>query len=150
MRATLGIIAGIIVALAVQAGVDWITAIFYPYPITDMWDRQQVSEAMATRPTAALLLTVLGYFLAGLIGGLVAKAIGRRGWICWVPPGFMAFIALLIALNYPLAEWAWFATFVAPLVGGLIANHLVAARAPAVEAPAAPAPRAEPDADANL
>ncbi len=148
MRAILAILAGIIVALAVQAGVDWVTSQLYPYAITDIWDRRQVSDAMAARPTAALLLTVLGYFLAALAGGVVAKLIHRRGWACWVPAGVMAAIALILALAYPLAEWAWFATFVAPLIGGLIANHLVAADAVAA-APAAPA-AAEPEADASL
>ena len=145
MRAILGILAGIIAALVVQAGVDFATSLAYPYPITDLWDRQQVSEAMATRPTAALVLTVLGYFLGALAGGVVGKLIARRGWACWVPAGVMAAIALLIALNYPLAEWAWFATFVAPLIGGLIANHLVAEGEPAT-APPAPASEASVDA----
>ena len=148
MRAALAILTGIVVALAVQSGIDWLTSLAYPYDITNVWDRRQVSEAMAARPTPALLLTVLGYFLAALAGGLVAKLIRRRAWACWVPAGVMAAIALLISLNYPLAEWAWFATFVAPLIGGLIANHLIADRADA-EAPAAPAVR-EPEADPGV
>jgi hypothetical protein len=147
MRAALAILAGILVALIVQSGLDWATSQFYPYDITDVWDRRQVSEAMATRPTPALVLTVLGYFLAALAGGITAKLIRRRAWACWVPAGVMAAIALLISLNYPLAEWAWFATFVAPLIGGLIANHLIADRADA-EAPVASAVR-EPEADAS-
>jgi hypothetical protein len=138
MRAAIAILAGIIVALAVQAGVDWVTSLLYPYAISDIWDRRQVSEAMAARPTGALLLTVLGYFLGALAGGAVAKSIFRRGWACWVPAGVMAAIALVLALAYPLAEWAWFATFVAPLIGGLLANHLVADRAVAAEGPAEP------------
>jgi predicted MFS family arabinose efflux permease len=144
MRAVLAILAGIVVALAVQAGADYATSLIYPYPISDLWDREQVSEAMAQRPTAALLLTVLGYFLGALAGGVVGKLIARRGWASWVPAGVMAAIALLIALNYPLAEWAWFATFVAPLIGGLIANHLVAGR-DTDAAPAAPAAEAKVD-----
>ena len=147
MRAALAVLVGIVLALVVQSGLDWLTSQFYPYDITNVWDRRQVSEAMASRPTPALLLTVLGYFLAALAGGVAAKRIWRRAWACWVPAGVMAAIALLIAFSYPLAEWAWFATFVAPLIGGLIANHLVADRDFA-EAPP-PAAR-EPGADASL
>ena len=142
MRTFLGILLGVIAGLAVQAAVDWVTSLAYPYAITDVWDRRQVSEAMAARPTGALLVTVLGYFLGGLVGGSVGKLFSRRSWVCWVPAGVLAAIALLISLAYPLAEWAWFATFVAPLIGGLIANHLVAAAE--VEAPAT-----EPEADAS-
>ena len=148
MRATLAILAGIIVAMAVQAGIDWVGNLLYPYAVTDMWDRQQISDAMAARPTAALLLTVLGYFLGGLLGSLVAKLISRRGWVCWVPAGVMAAVALVIALNYPIAEWAWFATFAAPLIGGLIANHLVASRIDPDDANGdGPAANAEADAE---
>ena len=144
MRAVLAILAGIVAALAVQAGVDWIASQFYPYAITDVWDRRQVSEAMAARPIGALLMTVLGYFLGGLAGGAAGKLIHRRSWACWVPVGIFALTALVVALAYPIAEWAGFGSFVAALVGGLIANHLVAER----EAEAATA-AAEPEADAR-
>ena len=145
MRTGLAILLGIIVAFAVQAGVDVATSYFYPYAITDMWDRRQYSEAFAARPLGALLLTVLGYFLAGLIGGWVAKRISGRRFACWVPPAVLALTAILLAFGYPLPAWTWFSMFAAPLSGGLYANHLVADRA----APAEP-PAAEARADASL
>jgi len=148
MRAVLAIIAGLVAALVVQGLVDWISGQFYPYAITDLWDRRQVSEAMAARPTGALLLTVLGYFLGGLAGGAVGKLIHRRGWACWIPVGIFALTSLIVALAYPIAEWAGFGSFVAALVGGLIANHLVAERGEAAAAPEAP--RTDPEADARL
>ena len=144
MRNGLAILAGIIVALAVQAGVDLIASQLYPYAITDMWDRRQVSEAIAARPTGALLLSVLGYFLGGLAGSLTAKLMSRKAWVCWVPAGVLALMALIIAFNYPLPAWTWFATLAAPLIGGLIANHLVADQAAATDVPAH-----EPETDAT-
>ena len=128
MRTALAVLVGILTAFAVQAGVDAIGSLLYPYAITDMWDRRKYAEAFAARPTGALLLTVLGYFLAGLAGGLAAKLIARRNWACWVPAGVLALTAILLASAYPLPAWTWFAMFAAPLVGGLLANHLVAAQ----------------------
>ncbi len=124
MRAFLGIIAGLVAAIAVQAGLDWIASLIYPVAITDLWDRQQVSEAFASRPTGALLLSVLNYFLAGLVGGVVAKKVGRRGALAWVPAAVLAFMALVLAFNYPMPVWTWFASLAAPLIGGMIARHL--------------------------
>jgi hypothetical protein len=124
MRSFLGILAGIVVAIAVQSGVDLIASQFYPAAITDMWDRQQVAEALAARPTGALLFSVLGYFLGGFGGAYVAKIIARKGWAVWVPAGFLAAMALLIAFNFPLPAWTWFAMLAAPLIGGLIARHV--------------------------
>ena len=149
MRAALAIIAGFVGALCVLAAVDAVNSFFYPYALTDVWDRREVSEAMAVRPTGALVLTVLGYFLGGLAGGTIAKSIHRRAWACWVPVGLFALTALIVALSYPIPEWAGFGAFLAALIGGLIANHLVAEREYAEAAPPSAAVR-EPDADAPL
>ena len=124
MRAFLGILIGLVAAIAVQAGLDWIASQIYPVAITDLWDRQQVSEAFASRPTGALLLSVLNYFLAALVGGVVAKRIARQGYAAWIPAALLALMALLIAFAYPMPAWTWFASFAAPLVGGMIARHV--------------------------
>ncbi len=130
MRAFLGILVGLIAAIAVQAALDWIASQIYPVAITDLWDRQQVSEAFASRPTGALLLSVLNYFLAGLVGGVVAKRIARRGFAAWIPAGVLALMALLIAFSYPMPTWTLFASLAAPLIGGMIARHLGRESAP--------------------
>jgi hypothetical protein len=101
-----------------------------------MWDARQVSEAIAARPIGALLFSVAAYFLGGLAGGWLARRIARAGWVAWVPAGLLAAMALLIGFSFPLPTWTLFATFAAPLVGGLIARHLGADPAPpAAEAP---------------
>ena len=138
MRAVLAVVAGIVAAFAVQSLVDWISYQFYPAAIADMWDRRQISEAMAARPVGALLFTVLGYLLGGLAGGAVGKLVHRRRWACWLPTGFFALTALVLALAYPIAEWAAFSAFLAALVGGLVANHLVADGTVEVETEPAP------------
>lgn len=124
MRIFLGIVAGIVAALAVQVGIDVLANTLYPVTISDMWDRAQVTEAMASRPTPALLLTVLGFFLGALVGGYIARRVSATGWTVWVPAGLLVAIALIITLAYPLPAWTWFATLAAPLVGGMIAGHL--------------------------
>lgn len=150
MRSTLAVVAGILLALAVQAGADVLASLFYPYAITDMGDQRQYSEAFAARPTGALLLAVLGYFLGGLAGAAAAKLISRRSWTCWVPAGFLSLTAILLGLAYPLHTWAWMAMFAAPLLAAMIANHLIAGQAVEIEAEA-PVPSPDPgEADARL
>lgn len=125
MRAVLAVIIGVISAFAVQAAVDMIASNFYPYAITDMWDRRQYMEAIAARPTGALLLMVLGYFLGGLIGGAFAKGIGRRRGLVWVPAAVLSLTSILLIFAYPFPAWSWIALFAAPLIGGLFANHVI-------------------------
>ena len=143
MRILLGILVGLVVALVVQLGLDALANQIYPAHITDMWNRQQVTEAFANRPTGALILTVLGYFLAALIGGWLARRISQHGWTVWMPAGLMALMALVIVFAYPLPAWTWFASLAAPLIGGLLARHLGAD-------PAAAAPEEAPVADADV
>lgn len=143
MRTFLGILVGLVVALAVQACSDFVGNALYPTGIRDMFNREQVTEAFANRPLGALLINVAGYFLAALIGGWLARRISAQGWTVWVPAGLMALMALIIVFAYPLPAWTWFASLAAPLVGGLIARHLGAD-------PAAPAAAEETSSDADI
>ena len=125
MRIALGIIAGILVALGVQTAVDYLTnQIYPPPPDLDMWDREAVAQVFAARPTGALLLNLLSYFLGGFVGAYVARRVSRRGWTVWVPAVLLALMALVIVLNFPLPGWAQFGCFLAPLLGGLLARHV--------------------------
>lgn len=135
MRIFLGILAGVVIALLVQAGTDVISNLIYPAAITDGWDARQVSEAFAIRPTGALLITVLGFFLAALVGGLTARKISAQGWTVWVPAGLFVLMALAIVFAYPLPTWTGFASVIAPLLGGLIARHVGPDPVPEVEEP---------------
>ena len=140
MRGLLAIVVGIVVALAVQTGADWIANQFYPAAITDMWDRRQISEAYAARPVGALLIGIAGFFLAGLAGGTAGKTIAGRGWAAWAPALVLAAMALLIVFSFPVETWAAFAMLIGSLLGGLFANHLISTREPAA------APATETDA----
>lgn len=136
MRIFLGILVGLVVALLVQACSDFLGNTLYPTGISDMFNRDQVAQAFADRPTGALLINVAGYFLAALLGGWLARRISGQGWTVWVPAGLMALMALIIVFAYPLPAWTWFATLAAPLIGGLIARHLGADPAVPEETPA--------------
>ena len=125
MRKFLGILTGVIVAFVVQTAGDILSNKLYPPSITNMWDRTQVAEALAARPTAALWISVAAYLAGGLIGGLVGKKIARGSAGAWVPAGMLALMALLIGWSFPGPAWVMVATVAAPLIGGLLANHLV-------------------------
>ena len=124
MRIAFGIIAGIVLGLAVQTAVDVVTNQIYPSPAVDMWNRQQVAEVFAARPAGALALNILSYFLGAFAGGYVARRVSRRGWTLWVPAVLLALMALVIVLNFPIPAWAQFGCFLAPLLGGVAARHV--------------------------
>jgi len=137
MRTTLGIVAGILLALVVQSAVGLLGNLVYPPAISDMMNLEQVAAAMEARPAGALWIDVLGYFAGGLAGGLIGKRISGGALGAWIPAGALAAMALAIAFNLPVPTWVMFSTFAAPLAGGMIANHLVKARVPADTLPPA-------------
>jgi hypothetical protein len=137
MRAFVGILLGIVAAIAVQSALDYVASLIYPVAISNMLNLQEVSEAFANRPTGALLLNVVNFFLGGLAGGLVAARVSRRAMLAWVPGIILALMALVIVFAYPLPPWAWFASLAAPLIGAKVARHLGAPSAAPPETNAA-------------
>ncbi len=124
MRAFVGILLGIVAAIAVQSALDYVASLIYPVAVSNMLNLQEVSEAFASRPTGALLLNVVNFFLGGLAGGLVAARASRRAMLAWIPGIILALMALVIVFAYPLPPWAWFASLAAPLIGAMVARHL--------------------------
>lgn len=137
MRTILGIIAGIVVAFAVQSAADFLGNQLYPPRISDMLNREQIAAALAARPAGALWLGVAGYFLGGFAGGWIGKRISGSGASAWVPAALLALMALVIGFSFPVPTWATFATFAAALLGGMVANHLAKPGGAGVSAEAA-------------
>jgi hypothetical protein len=61
-----------------------------------------------------------------LIGGAAGKLIGRNAVSAWAPATVLAAMAAVLGLNFPLPGWAAVGMVGAALIGGLLANHLVA------------------------
>lgn len=122
----LGGLVGILVGIAVQAAIGYVSALAFPRPAIDMTDQQAVAESFATSPPGASALYLASFFLGALIGAWLARRIARSNRIGWLPAGVLAAMALAIAIFYPDPAWAQFGAFAAALIGGLIGNHLPA------------------------
>jgi hypothetical protein len=135
MRAILGIIAGLIasmVATVVVGSIGVIATLRGPVN-GDLTDANGVVEAFANMPLGPKLALMAGWFAGGLAGALVAKAIARRSWAGWIVAGLLALYVLANVLILPLPSWMQVLSIAAPLIGGLIGNHLIRdAAAPAV------------------
>jgi lipid-binding SYLF domain-containing protein len=134
LRTFLAILIGTIAAIAVQTIGDLGGSLAYPAAVTDMWDRAQVAQVLAGRPTGALLISAAGYLLGGFVGAFVGKWISRTTPGTWTPPALLALMALAIGWNFPGPLLGMVATVLAPLVGAMLASRLVGERpAPAAE-----------------
>ncbi|HVQ07186.1 MAG TPA: hypothetical protein VMS43_02000 [Allosphingosinicella sp.] len=124
MRIAIGIIIGLALALGLQTGCEFLSSQLFPYASCDAFDRACNAAVLGDRPAAANAIGIFGYLVAAFAGGFVARRIAHVGWTAWVPPGFLAFQAAVLALGYSLTGWGQAGAFVAALVGGMIAHNL--------------------------
>ena len=128
MRTVLAIIVGIVAAFVVQTAADFVGSQIYPPPVADIMNREQIAAALAARPAGALWISVAGYFLGGLAGGWIGKTISGGSAAAWIPGAMLGLMALIIGFSFPVPTWATFATFLAALLGAMIANHMARPR----------------------
>ena len=133
MRAIAGIIVGLIAGFAatILIGIVGIGATFSAPAGMEAGNPRQVLEAYANMPQGAQIALMAAWFGGGFVGALVAKLIARRSWAAWTVAGLIAAYVLLNMLVLPLPGWMQALSIAAPLIGGLIGNHLVAGHAPA-------------------
>ena len=129
IRSILGVIAGIVVAVLTVMAVQALGHALYPYPAdVDLNDPEQIARVFPTIPLAAKLFVVAAWFGGALAGAAVAKAIAGRDWAAWTIAVLIAIGGLANIFVIPHPVWMQVSAVVAPLLGGLIANHLVRRR----------------------
>ena len=131
MRATLAVIAGVLAGMVAMMAVSYLGDMLFPTPAVRAAGGpiEQATAAFANTPFQMRLCLVLAWFTGGLVAGVIAKLIVRDGRIAWTA---IAILTVLTAINIfilPYPVWMEIANVLAPLVGGLIGNHLVTARA---------------------
>jgi len=124
MRIAIAIFVGLAIAIGLQAGFEFLASQLFPYAPFDVLDRARAAQVLGNRPAAANGLGIAGYLLAALVGGYAARRISRADWAAWVPSGFLAFQAAVLALYYSLTGWGQAGAFAAALIGGAIAHRL--------------------------
>jgi hypothetical protein len=145
MRAVLGIIAGLIagmIAMIVIGVIGFWFTLTVPAGL-NAGDTNALIDTLAGMPRGAQLTLAVGWFGWALAGAWTARRISGRGWAAWLVTLLVALYALLNTLVLPMASWMQVVWIAAPLVGGLIGNHLgrgapvpAAATTDAGEAPA--------------
>lgn len=126
MRAFAAIVIGIVAGLAALLGLSWLGNSLYPVAVDASIASpvEQAAAAIADAPLPLLLIIAGAWFAAGLVGGWAAKSVSGRGRVAWVT---VAILTLLLFANIffaPFPGWMQIASVAAPLIGGLLGNHL--------------------------
>ena len=134
MRAVISIVVGLVVGFAALILIALLGGLLFPSPgQVDNFNAEQLIELFPSIPVGAKVAIILSWFGGALIGAGAAKWISGRGWAAWTITGFFAVYVLLNVLILPMPGWMQAIAVAAPLIGGLIANHLVAERIVAID-----------------
>jgi hypothetical protein len=141
MRALAGILAGLVAGFAatILIGIVGIGMTYTPPAGASASNPAEVMATFAAMPTAAKVALMFAWFGGGLAGAAVAKLIARRAWAAWTVTLLIGAYVVLNSIVLPLPAWMQALSIAAPLIGGLIGNHLVRDRAAAAATDAAPA-----------
>jgi hypothetical protein len=128
-RAIVGVLLGILVALAAIACVELIDYLLFPPPA---WLEASNREAMRAYteglPFGAQALVASGWFAGALAGGAAAFLVARRGWTIWTIAALDAAASLADVAAFPHPLFLTGAAPAAPLLGGLAAAAIVGRR----------------------
>jgi cation transport ATPase len=137
IRSIVGIIVGIVLAMFVVSGVEYVAYVLFPPPAgLDPRSAEDMPQILAQMPVAAFLVVGLAWALAVFVGGWGTARIARRA-----PDTHIAIITAVILvgaiwnmLRLPHPAWFWVVAIVLILLGALGARRM--ARTRDVPAPA--------------
>ena len=129
VRSLLAVVAGLIVAMLIIAGVEAIGHALFPPPpgldISRAADQERIMEAL---PLQAKLVVVIAWFLGSLAGAMAAIAISRRVLPAWIVAVAIAGLGLWTTQMFPHPDWMLASAVVLPLVAVLVAKRLMVGR----------------------
>ena len=130
MRSIAGLIAGLVVAAMAVLLISQIGAMLFPVTSldADARDPEQFSAAFRGAPLGTKLSLILALLGASWAGGATARLISRHGWTAWAIAGLTLLLSLAILNIIALPVWMQFALVLAPLIGGVLARRIPAAR----------------------
>jgi hypothetical protein len=124
LRKLIGLVAGLVVAMITIMTVEAIANRMYGDGLAM---DPSATVATAQQPAGLLLMVLVGWLLAGLLGGATAIHIARVKIVSW---GVAAAILIGVALRFATESqpgWMFIAGPIAPLLGALLSQLLVRA-----------------------
>jgi sorbitol-specific phosphotransferase system component IIBC len=128
IRSALVLIAGVVAALFVVILMDTVAGNIWALPAgTDPNNPESMRQAVATLPTAAFLLLLTGWVLAGGVGSYVAARLATHARAAH---GLIVALFVLVATvgnlaKFPHPAWLWVASIILIPVAGWAATKLV-------------------------
>ncbi len=128
-RIVIAVIAGMIVAVAVVAGIEALShTMFPPPPGTDLSDPAQMAALMDNIPLVAKIAVMIAWFLGPLAGGIVAVRIARKAWPAWVVAALIVYGGIYTIVQIPHPLWMQAGAVLLPALAARLAGRSIANR----------------------
>lgn len=98
IRTMLSVMLGMLVAMTVMLGLEFVGAWLYPLPLGQIGDEADLARVMANAPAGKLAWVLVGWLVAALCGGWVAARVARR-WRIGAALSVGALLVLGVAIN---------------------------------------------------
>jgi ABC-type xylose transport system permease subunit len=129
VRSLVAVVAGLVVAMVVIAGVEAVGhALYPPPPGLDLARAEDQARMMEALPTEAKVAVVVAWFLGSLAGACAAIAIARRVVPAWIVAVAIAGLGLWTTQMFPHPDWMLASAVVLPLVAVIVAKRLMVRR----------------------
>lgn len=129
VRSLLAVLAGLVVAMIVIAGVEAVGHAIYPPPADiDITRAEGQARLMELMPLEAKLVVVLAWFFGSLAGAAAAIATARRVLPAWIVAVAIAGLGLWTTQMFPHPDWMLASAVVLPLIAVLVAKRLMIRR----------------------
>jgi len=116
LRSVLAVIAGLIVASVLMMGVEFVNGHhIYPelgHAAEGLTDPEQIRAVLATAPTGAFLVVIIGWILGSFAGGFVAAKIAKALRVAIITGVLLTLLGILNNLMLPPPSWFWISVIV--------------------------------------
>jgi len=123
MRKVIGIIVGLVIAVAL-IDLSWnLAARWFPSPIDPMADTDMLATYVIRMPLAGKLLVTIGWLIAGLAAAFAALRIAQWRPAGWIVGGLIVVLGLWNLTQLAQPWWMQAMSVVAPLIGCWLAER---------------------------
>lgn len=125
MRRLFGTLAGILIAIFILAGIEYLDGLLYPLPADiDPDDAAAIAVIIPNMPLPAKLIVVSAWFAGAFGGAWMALRITDWRWSGVIVTLFVIAGGVLNFLELPHPVWMQVCAVVLPLAGGWLAARL--------------------------
>ena len=118
LKLILGVVAGVVVIMAVVVGGEFALHALFPIPMPDPKDAEAVKAAMASAPMGSKIGLIVVYFIAAFGAAFVSAKVAAKQLAGGVVTGLMAALTLSNFFMLPHPIWMVVASLVLILAGG--------------------------------